>query len=329
MNRWVLLIHQIPPKPDYLRVKVRRSLERFGALALKNSVYVLPEGDRNQGQFRSLCRAIEADGGHALVCEATFVEGISDADIVATFRERRDACYRDLAHAALATRAAQATARTSRSVSDGGPESAARGALQRLKRRMGQLRAIDFFDAPGRGQAEAAIAEVERRVETAGSASLPLVLGAPAGSYHGRTWVTRSGVFVDRIASAWLIRRFIDPEARFRFVEPATRRVAPGELRFDMAAGEFTHEGDRCTFETLLTRFDLHDPALIAMSEVVHDLDLRDGRFGRDETAGIGALLEGIALAHEDDAIRIERGSAAFDDLLVMFQRKQQPMPGT
>ncbi|HVG44561.1 MAG TPA: chromate resistance protein ChrB domain-containing protein, partial [Longimicrobium sp.] len=137
---------------------------------------------------------------------------------------------------------------------------------------------------------------------------------------RGRTWVTRSGVFVDRIASAWLIRRFVDPEAHFRFIGEAKHRPAPDEVRFDMFEAEFTHEGDRCTFEVLLERLGLHDDgALAAVAEVVHDIDLKDGKFGRPETPGIELLLAGIARAEPDDERRIERGAALFDALYASF----------
>ncbi|HET7296834.1 MAG TPA: chromate resistance protein ChrB domain-containing protein, partial [Gemmatimonadales bacterium] len=136
---------------------------------------------------------------------------------------------------------------------------------------------------------------------------------------RGRTWVTRAGVHVDRIASAWLIRRFIDPEARFRFVGSGEHRAAPDELRFDMFDAEFTHEGDRCTFETLASRFGLADPALTAIGELVHDIDCKDGKFGRGETPGFERLIGGIARRHASDAARVERGAALLDDLYEGF----------
>jgi Uncharacterized conserved protein len=137
----------------------------------------------------------------------------------------------------------------------------------------------------------------------------------------GRTWVTRRGVHVDRIACAWLIQRFLDPDARFSFVAPRGHRAQPGEIRFDMYDAEFTHEGDRCTFEVLLDESGIKDPALRAVAEVVHDIDLKDGKFGRPETAGIALLLEGVARAERDDERRLARGGAIFEDLYRGFGR--------
>ena len=138
----------------------------------------------------------------------------------------------------------------------------------------------------------------------------------------GRTWVTRERIFVDRIASAWLIRRAIDPQARFKFV-PA-RGYAPrrGELRFDMVGGEYTHVGDACTFQTLCGRFGIRDRALLAIGEVVHDIDCKDERFNRPETGGMSGLLRGIADGSADDAERLERGSRVFDDLFAFYASK-------
>jgi hypothetical protein len=141
----------------------------------------------------------------------------------------------------------------------------------------------------------------------------------PTAPTRGRTWVTRRDVHVDRLASAWLIRRFIDPDATFKFVAAKGYKPEPGELRFDMFDGEYTHEGDRCTFETLLKRFDLTDPALHTIAEIVHDIDFKDAKFGRAEAAGIKALVEGLCTTHADDVARIERGSAIWNDLYTQF----------
>src|SRR6185312_6642 len=136
----------------------------------------------------------------------------------------------------------------------------------------------------------------------------------PPGPLQGRVWVTREGVQVDRIASAWLIRRFIDAEARFRFVPGTGYKPQPGELRFDMFEGEFTHRGDRCTFEVLRGHAGLGDPALGAIAEIIHDIDLKDGKYGREETAGVRSLIAGITAASSNDEQRLERGMALLDD---------------
>jgi len=238
-RRWLLLIHQLPPKPDYVRVKVRRRLQRLGAAPLKSSVYVLPESDENLEDFQWLANEIMADGGEATIVSGSILSGVTDGELEALFR-------------------------------------------------------------------------LEPRVSgPSGSPSIP----------RGTTWVTRQGVFIDRIASAWLIRRFIDPDAAFKFVPARGYKPKPGEVRFDMYTGEFTHAGDRCTFETLLAHFELDDDALRALGEIVHDIDCKDEKFGRDEAPGVLAVIQGIALATTDDAERIERGTLVLDGLYGQLSR--------
>ncbi len=140
------------------------------------------------------------------------------------------------------------------------------------------------------------------------------------GRVRGRTWVTRRDIRIDRIASAWLIRRFIDPRARFKYVAATAYRGRPRDLRFDMFEAEFTHLGDRCTFEVLVERFDLRDPALRALSQIVHDIDLKDAKFGRVEAEGIARLIDGMARTIPKDAERAARGAALFDDLYESFR---------
>ena len=138
----------------------------------------------------------------------------------------------------------------------------------------------------------------------------------------GRIWVTREGAKVDRIASAWLIRRFIDPKARFKFVPARGYTARRGELRFDMTGAEYTHVGDDCTFQTLVKRFHLRDTAIEALGEIVHDIDCKDELFKRPETSGIQSLIRGIVRATADDLGRIERGAAMLDDLYQSFARR-------
>ena len=145
-------------------------------------------------------------------------------------------------------------------------------------------------------------------------------MSTAASALASKVWVTREHVQIDRIASAWLIRRFIDPKARFKFVPGRSYTPRQGEVRFDMFEGEYTHEGDRCTFEVLVARAGLNDPALAAIGEIIHDVDLKDGKYGREETAGIRTVISGIAAAHRDDEQRLARGAAVLDDLYESFK---------
>jgi hypothetical protein len=307
-GKWLLLIHQIPPKPDYFRVKVRRRLQRMGAVALKNSVYVLPSRDDALEDFRWLLREIVAEGGEATLCEAELVEGITRAELEGMFAAEREAEY-----AALVT-AAQGLANPGDALGDDARTAGIEPEVGRLRQRMDEIGALDFFGATGRRGAERAIATLEARLrrprEAAGGSAQ-----RGGNEMQGHTWVTRRDVYIDRIASAWLIRRFIDPKARFKFTGAKSYNPRKGEVRFDMFEAEYTHEGDRCTFETLLDRAGLKDRGLRAIGEIVHDIDCKDTKFGRQEAPGIAALVRGLARAYRDDATRLERGAAALDDL--------------
>ncbi|MGQ0648202.1 MAG: chromate resistance protein ChrB domain-containing protein [Gemmatimonadaceae bacterium] len=297
-GKWLLLIHQLPPEPAYVRVKVRRQLQRIGAQALKNSVYVLPNRGDSLEDFHWLRRSILDDGGEATVVVADVVEGAKDQDLEDQFRRESRRAYAELVKAV-------------RGIGDTEKE------LRRLRSQLEDLSSRDWFDAPGRAEAERALAQASAARSHPGSSASAGAAECPRGA----TWVTRRDVFVDRMASAWLILRFIDPAARFKFVEPEYK-PSRGELRFDMFDGEYTHEGDRCTFETLLLRFGLVAPALHRIGRIVHDIDLKVDATDALETEAIRFLLRGICLSRPGDEERIEAVRPVFDGLLANFERE-------
>ncbi|MEL3891643.1 chromate resistance protein ChrB domain-containing protein [Ferrovibrio sp. MS7] len=314
IDRWLLLIHQLPAKPAYLRVKIWRRLQDIGAVAVKKTVYALPIGEQSQEDFAWLLREIAESGGEAMICEARLIEGLSDQEVRAKFNDARDADYQALA---ADIRKLPATAARDDATAVGADVKAQ---VTRFRTRMQQIIAIDFFGADRREGTEGILAALEARVKDGESQAMPAVANAALGELTKRTWVTRAGVQVDRIASAWLIRRFIDPAAGFKFVPAKGYEPRKGELRFDMFQGEFTHEGDRCTFEVLIARCGIRDAALDAIAEIVHDIDLKDGKYGRDETPGIARLLGGIAASIVDDKERITKGSEIFEGLYESFR---------
>jgi hypothetical protein len=299
---WYLLIHQLPPEPLYLRAKIRQRIARVGAVALKNAVYVLPRREECLEDFQWIVEEAVAGGGEAYVCGAEFLEGKTEQALVEQFRAERDADYEALV----------------REIRDWKREKDTELPLRaaRARKRLEEIHRIDFFDAPRRKEAEKRVAELDA------ASRRPHRRTAPGGSsLVNRTWVTRRGIHIDRIASAWLIRRFVDPRARFRFVDPK-EPPRKGEVRFDMVGGDFSHEGDRCTFETLIARTGLTDRALTEVAEIVHDIDLKDDKFGRSEAPGIERLITGLALANPEDEARLERGLILFDDLYQSFRKK-------
>lgn len=306
--RWLVLLPQLPPKPDYLRVKLQRRLQRLGVISLKNGVYVLPERPQTVEDCEWLRRELTADGADLLVCASTLMTGMTDAELRGRFRAACDEEFR-----AIAREAREAVANDDRD---------ARSAeLVRLRKVLAQAVRVDFFDAAGRDEATHSLASLEHPKSEQPRSS---AVARAATITPGRTWVTRSGVFVDRIASAWLIRRFIDPKAKFKFVDGGKGyRPAANELRFDMYQAEYTHVGDRCTYETLLETFGLDETALITIAEIVHDLDCQDDKYQRPEAFGIGAVLTGIRQSESRDDKRLVQGWSLFDGLYAQLARAE------
>ncbi|MER8974168.1 MULTISPECIES: chromate resistance protein ChrB domain-containing protein [unclassified Mesorhizobium] len=316
-QRWLLLIHQLPSKPAYFRVKIWRRLQGIGAVAVKSTVYALPANAEMQEDFEWLLKEIVAGGGEAMMCEARLVDGLSDVQVRALFDAARDADFAEIVEEARDLAAAIKTDATSEKHAEARPQ------LGRLRKRLAEVVAIDFFGASGRLAAEGLIAELEAQlIEDKAMTNEPKKAAEP-GELKGRTWVTRRDVHVDRIACSWLIHRFIDADATIRFVAGKGYAPKEGELRFDMFEGEITHEGDRCSFEVLLNRSGIVDPALQAIAEIVHDIDLKDAKFSREETTGIASLIAGIAMANAGDEQRIAEGASVFDNLYRYFRSKR------
>jgi hypothetical protein len=317
--KWLLLNHQIPPEPNYLRVKTARRLQRLGAVAIKNSVYVMPRTEQSYEDFEWVAREIVEGGGDASVCEARFVEGLSDDQVEELFHTARNTDYANVSQEVrhlrtLLGRRGKVTEPHRRTIESG---------VSRLRRRMNEIVAIDFFGASGRESPEGLLASLEESLHEPTSETPNADPKPVPEAMRGRTWVTRRGIHVDRMASAWLVRRFIDQEARFKFVPGAGYRPRAGEVRFDMFEAEFTHVGDRCTFEVLLQHFGLSDPPLEHIAEIVHDIDLKDQKFKRDDAIGLERVITGIAMTSKDDEARLTLGSAVFESLYEYFRRKK------
>ena len=313
--RWLLLLHQIPKKPDYLRVKVWRRLQRLGAVSIKNAVYALPRSEERNEDLQWVMREIVAGGGEATLVEANLVQGLRDVEVEALFNKARDADYEELV---VEIRAAGKLLPRRGKLKDG-VRRKLETEIERLRRRLEEIAAIDFFHASSRETASGLLEELRCKL-----AAEPVVaVEEEREKYRGRTWVTRKGIHVDRMASAWLIRRFIDPAANFKWVAPKGYLPADGELRFDMYEAEFTHVGNLCSFEVLMQRTGQKDRALQALAEIVHDIDIKDERYQRPETAGVASLVAGIALTSADDDERLARASAALDQLYEVFSRKR------
>jgi hypothetical protein len=299
LHGWLILLLTLPPRPSSLRVRAWRRLRALGAVALKSGAYLLPDRGDCYEQFQWLAQEIDRDGGDATLLRVDRVENMQQPEIVRLFQDVRNEDY-----AALADRYRKLLKGRRPRLGD---------ELARLSRELGRLAEIDFFEASGRREVERVREAVEQRTASArvrpAGAAPPLDLAA----LKGRRWVTRPRPHVDRIASAWLIKRFVDPDAEFAFAPPD--QLPADAIPFDMAGVDLGHQGDDCTFETLLRRTGLRDRKLAILAEIVHEADLKDEKFARDEARGLDLVLRGLLGAIKDDHEALVLGMTLFDGL--------------
>jgi len=289
---WLLLTFRLPARQATQRVEIWRKLKQLGALGLRSSGHLLPGSAQNQERFQWLAAAIRKYKGEASVIEARSIDALPSEEIKKMFQEARAHDYESLLGDIKML-----------------PEKSAPGQLTRLRRRLQEIAAIDFFESPMRSRVESALA----RVEGGPPAQTPAVRRT-AREYRGRTWITRPRPGIDRVSSAWLIRRFIDPQAKFLFDADPKRHA--GAVPFDMFhAGGFGHRGDDCTFETLRKEFALRDTRIAVLAEMIHDADLGDQRFARAEALGLDRVLIGWAQQGVPDDELLRRGMELIEGL--------------
>ena len=297
---WLILLYALPAKKTALRVALWRKLKKIGALSLKTSAHVLPDLPVHFERFQWLAQQARDGGGEATLVRAARIEGMSDEDLIQLFHEARRIDFLALAQAVNSL-----TRLHRRKRGAGFAES-----LDKLRRQFEEISAIDHFSCP-------AAHDVETLLRNAASLHEPAARRGPPTlhrkEFQRRVWLTRPRPEIDRVGSAWLIRKFIDPQARFVFSPRSTghRNAIP----FDMLDVEFTHRGDDCTFETLLKRFAITDPLALRLGEMIHDADLADARFQRAECIGLDLLCKGWARLNWSDAEILKAGLHAFDAL--------------
>lgn len=293
---WLLLLSSLPPNSGTLRLSLWRQLKRLGAVALKTSASVLPDRPDLHESFQWLAQRVREQGGHATLVRAQDVDGISDVELIEMFQGARAADYGEILESARALLPAK-----------GRKQKASAEEVEKIAARFQAVRQMDFFDCPKAAEVEMLLRRLGEG--PAGAAQKPLAIK----NYQKRVWLTRPQPEVDRVGSAWLIRRFIDPKASFVFA--ADTKGHPQALPYDMVGVEFGHHGDDCTFETLMRRFRLDDPGLKMIAAIIHDADLGDGRHGTQEGAGLLAIFRGWAQMGWSDHDILSRGFDCFDAL--------------
>src|SRR2546428_9927690 len=315
--RWLTLLTRLPPTPTRHRVGVWRKLQRMGAVRLRGSAWILPETTETTELFQWLVQEIQSFRGEATLLHVDRIENMTEEQVTALFHKARAVEYQ-----AVVQGCRDILAQLDRYRADHrGSVAQLRGKLDVFKRELDRVQAIDYLEAPVGQRARTLWETTAKRLRAAESrpraaggrhrASLP-----PRGS----TWVTRPRPHIDRIASAWLIKRFCDPEAKFAFADAAD--AARKGIPFDVLGADFGHRGEDCTFETLVKRFALKDRRIKMIAEMVHEADLHDGKFTRNEALGLDLAVKGLAESTQDDHELLEQGMAIFDGLYAVLKRK-------
>ena len=315
---WLALSYSIPKQPSSsARVTLWRRLQRLGALPLTGA-YILPHTAECLESFSWLAEEIDAIGGETLIMRVEHFEGLSDRLLIERFNGARAESYATLLDdiEVLATTSIATENSAHKEGSKDAEESTHKltKALSKLRQRFSEIRRIDFFNSPSARE----VLEAMRRLEDSllpPAAEQEQVSLVDSQDFQRRTWVTRPQPHVDRMASIWLISRFIDGEARFVYRLSAE----PDEVSFDMDEAIFGHTGSLCTFETLIAAFGLNDAALKPLIQIVHEMDLRDERYMRPEVVGLDALLDGWLASGLSDEELAQRGRQVFEALYIYF----------
>jgi hypothetical protein len=293
------------------RVALWRRLQRLGAITPKAGVYVLPDRDECVEAFQWLAQEVQQSKGEAVVMRVERFEGLTDPQIIELFR---DSCRKKYSEIELeAADVAKAIRATKKSKNNSGILEH----LGKLRKKYAEVAQVDFFESAEGASVASQIRNIQQALRQ-GAVSDPTIASVTLSEYRGKRWVTRPRPHVDRLACAWLIRRFIDPKAAIRYATDP----GPDEVTFDMRGAEFGHIEDRCTFETMLSAFSLNEPALHVVAEIVHDIDIRDGRYARPEIGGIDIILKGWLLAGLPDRELESRGIELFESLYTAFSRR-------
>jgi hypothetical protein len=309
LGSWLFLLFDMPKSQSTGRVKVWRRLKKFGAIQLKASTYVLPDEPTHYERFQWLAKEIVDTGGEATLVRVKDIEGMPYAAVVALFNEARARDYDEIAEP------------LTRLIKDRNARKESRetftGKLEKLRRRFQEIREIDYFQS-SRGEdlqrifRKAEVLESPRKTpETRARLRIE--------DYRTKTWVTRPRPEIDRVGSAWLIRKFMDAEAKFVFAD--TPAEFPDAIPYDMFEVEFSHHGDSCTFETLIERFGIRDRAVLRLAELIHDADVEDDKFHQVDGFGVEKIFKGWAKQGLDDQQILSKGFECFDALYAQFKR--------
>lgn len=310
-TEWILLMYGLPVKASRERMSLWRKFKQLGAVSLKNSVYILPFTERTYENFQWLSQEIQSMGGEATLVRTKGIENLEDKEIIGLFNTARDGDYREIIMACESL--LKKIARGKEEIS--AEKDVLNKELTSIGKKLKTLVEIDFFNAPLGKEANKLLLHCTKTLKAKRQRLHPGALPPlRKEDFRGKKWVTRKRPHVDRLATAWLIRRFIDPKAEFLFQKTGDP-LPGGAIPFDMVGIEFSHQGEDCTMETMLKRFSIKDPAAWEIARIVHDADLKDGKYGKEEAKGLNLLLKGLMDLHDEDNTLLEEGIQLFECL--------------
>lgn len=319
---WLLFFYSVPSKPVSNRMRLWRRLSKAGAVQLKGSVYILPDNDENYEFCQWQVSEVTSMGGEGTFVKTHNVETMKNDNITDLFNHQRGKDYRSI------EKSLEEIEQKLNSIKKGTrtqdyrklPEQ-----LNKLIKEFEEVRKIDFFKSRTGDILNKRLKMISEEIKGISGADLKRhntsIAQKNTNDYQGKKWVTRKRPFVDRMSSAWLIKKFADRDAEFRFIdEKDMEGLDKSYISFDIRDGEFTHIGDNCTFEVLTKAFGIKDPAVRKMAEVVHELDIKDDKFRNPESKGIEEILSGIKKTSKDDSDALAKGMAVFEMLYASKQ---------
>lgn len=317
-DKWLVFFYSVPSRPVSKRMKIWRRLIKAGALHFSGSVYILPFNDDNLEFFQWLTAEINVMGGEGSFIRVRNIETIKNSEIKALFNKQRDKEYK------LVEKELDEIERRIQSIKKGTKNQDKKRLFvqfNKVNKEFEEINKIDFFDAESGKVIKEKILTIKAEINATMGFEIKKeksveIAHRNANEFKGRIWVTRKKPFVDRMASAWLIRNFIDKDALFDFKdENDLEGLDDRFITFDIQGGVFTHIGNMCTFEILLKTFNLQNKALKKIAEVVHELDIKDGKYIVPEAKGIEDILMGIRKTAKNDIEGLEKGISLFDML--------------
>jgi len=316
-QEWLLFFYSVPSKPVSNRMRIWRMLVKAGAVQFKGAAYILPSSEDHYELFQWLVSSVTAMQGEAAFVRVPGIETMKEDEIVGLFDQQMDKEYLDLGNRLdeLENRIGNigkgVAAINNKKIEE---------ELQKFVKEFQDMGKIDFFYSKGRKELEkrlkAIASDVSGRNRAESAKRAIEVIKRRIADYQGKTWATRKRPFIDRIASAWLIKGFIDKKAVFGFIdESEVESLEKDTIAFDLVGGEFTHVGDMCTFEVLIKSFGLRDKALGVVAEIVHQLDLQDDKYRNPAAEGLREILDGIRKSVTDDHEALDKGMSIFEML--------------